>query len=62
MPASPPRVLVVDNNRDAAGSLALLLRAWGYEPAVAYDGPSALELVSAGPPAAVLLDSSRTTP
>jgi CheY-like chemotaxis protein len=59
MPASPPRVLIVDDNRDAADSLALLLRAWGYEAAVAYDGPSALELVSAGPPAAVLLHIAR---
>jgi DNA-binding response OmpR family regulator len=56
MPASPPRVLVADDNRDAADSLALLLRAWGYEPAVAYDGPAALALASDGPPAAALLD------
>jgi hypothetical protein len=51
-----PRVLVVDDCRDAADSLAMLLRAWGYEPVVAYDGPSALALASAGPPAAALLD------
>jgi CheY-like chemotaxis protein len=50
------RVLVVDDNRDAADSLALLLRAWNYEPAVAYGGPSALALASADPPAAALLD------
>ena len=56
MPASPPRVLVVGDNRKAADSLALLLRAWGYEPAVAYDGPSALALACDGPPTVVLLD------
>jgi CheY-like chemotaxis protein len=50
------RVLVVDDNRDAADSLALLLKLWGYQPAVAYDGPSALALASADPPAAALLD------
>jgi CheY-like chemotaxis protein len=53
---SPVRVLVVDDNRDAADSLALLLRLWGYEPAVAYDGPAALALAAADPPAAALLD------
>ena len=54
----PPlaRVLVVDDNRDAADSLALLLRIWGYEVVVAYDGPAALALASADPPAAALLD------
>jgi CheY-like chemotaxis protein len=56
MLSSPPRVLVVDDNRDAADSLAVLLRLWGYEPAVAYDGPAALVLAAAEPPAAALLD------
>jgi CheY-like chemotaxis protein len=57
-PARPPRlrVLVVDDNRDAADSLAMLLRMWDFRPAVAYDGPSALALASADPPAAALLD------
>src|SRR5262245_16860081 len=34
------RILIVDDNRDAADSLALLLRTWGYGCHVAYDGPS----------------------
>ncbi len=55
-PPAPPRVLVVDDNRDCADSLALLLKLWGYAPAVAYDGPSALALASADPLAAALLD------
>ena len=49
-------MLVADDNRDAADALAVLLRAWGYEPAVAYDGPAALALAAAEPPAAALLD------
>jgi CheY-like chemotaxis protein len=50
------RVLVVDDCRDAADSLAVLLRPWGYEAAVAYDGPAGLALAAAAPPAAALLD------
>jgi CheY-like chemotaxis protein len=46
----------VDDCHDAADSLALVLKRWGYRPAVAYDGPSALAAALAQPPAAVLLD------
>jgi CheY-like chemotaxis protein len=53
---SPLRVLIVDDCRDAADALAVLLVLWGYEPAVAYDGPAALALAAAEPPAAALLD------
>ena len=49
-------VLVVDDDRDNADSLALLLRLSGYEAAIAYDGETALEAVRARPPQAVLLD------
>jgi PAS domain S-box-containing protein len=61
-PASPEsagmsrRVLVVDDNRDAADSLGLLLETLGAEVRVAYDGPSALAALTAFGPAAVLLD------
>jgi CheY-like chemotaxis protein len=53
-----PRILVVDDNRDAADSLALLLALWGYRPVVAYDGLAALEAVAAPaePPAAALIE------
>jgi CheY-like chemotaxis protein len=54
-PISPP-VLVVDDCPDAADSLALLLKRWGYQTEVTYDGPSALAAALARPPAAVLLD------
>ena len=56
LPPLPLRVLIVDDFRDGADSLALLLKLWGYETAVAYDGPAALTLASAAPPAAALLD------
>jgi CheY-like chemotaxis protein len=51
-----PLVLVVDDCRDAADSLALLLKGWGFQTVVAYDGPSALAVALARPPAVVLLD------
>ena len=50
------RVLVVDDNRDAAESLAILLRRDGHEVKVALDGPSALAMASAIEPEIVLLD------
>ena len=43
--ARPRRVLVVDDNRDAADSLAMILEMSGTEVAVAYDGAQALVLV-----------------
>jgi PAS domain S-box-containing protein len=44
-PAASPRrrVLVVDDNQDAAETLAELLRLEGHEVRVAWDGPAALE-------------------
>lgn len=51
-----PRVLVVDDNRDAADSLASLLSAIGAEVRVVYDGASALEVVAKWRPPLVLLD------
>src|SRR5437660_1238267 len=40
---SPLRVLVVDDCKDLRDTLAMLLRAWGHEVRLAWDGPSALE-------------------
>jgi CheY-like chemotaxis protein len=40
----PLRVLVLDDLHDAADSLATLVRFWGHNPLVAYDGPTALDL------------------
>ncbi len=50
------RVLVVDDNRDAAESLAMLLKLLGSEVHVAYDGPGALEALRTYRPSVVLLD------
>ena len=49
-------VLVVDDSRDCAESLALLVRLWGHEAVVAYDGPAALEAARSRTPDVVLLD------
>jgi two-component system OmpR family response regulator len=37
------RILVVDDNQDAANSLASLLNLWGYDCRVRYDGAAALQ-------------------
>jgi two-component system response regulator BaeR len=50
------RVLVVEDEAKLAALLCDYLRAAGYEPRVAEDGPSALQAFAADPPAAVLLD------
>jgi signal transduction histidine kinase/FixJ family two-component response regulator len=54
--ASTPKILIVDDNRDAADSLHALLRDHGFACASALDGPSGLETVAAFEPDAVLLD------
>jgi PAS domain S-box-containing protein len=54
--SSGHRVLVVDDNKDAAESLATLLRLQGHEVRVSYDGTSALEAAKAYRPAIVFLD------
>jgi CheY-like chemotaxis protein len=55
-PGPSRRVLVVDDNVDAADSIALLLRLGGHEVRMAYDGPTALLIAQAFRPHAVLLD------
>ena len=50
------RFLVVDDNRDAADSLASLLRLDGHAATVAYDGAEALRKARDGNPDVVLLD------
>jgi PAS domain S-box-containing protein len=51
-----PRVMVVDDNRDAADSLAAVLKILGAEVCVTHDGQSALDQLGAFHPAAVFLD------
>ncbi|HEU4620857.1 MAG TPA: response regulator [Burkholderiaceae bacterium] len=50
------RVLLVDDNRDAADSLAQILKFDGHTVEVAYDGAMALEAVARFNPDVVLLD------
>ena len=50
------RILVVDDNMDAARLMADALEAVGHETRVAFDGPAALEVASAFAPDVALLD------
>jgi PAS domain S-box-containing protein len=50
------RVLVVDDNVDAADSLAQLLKAYQHDARTAYDGPAAVEAAVAYRPDLILLD------
>src|SRR5207248_4363244 len=49
-------VLVVDDNADAAQTLAVLLQKWGHRVHVAYDGAGAVEAARAHQPDTVFLD------
>jgi CheY-like chemotaxis protein len=55
-PAARRRVLVVDDNRDSADSLAMFLNATGHEAIAAYDGEQAVEVARTAQPDVVLLD------
>jgi signal transduction histidine kinase/ActR/RegA family two-component response regulator len=55
-PAGTGRVLVVDDNVDAATTLAAMLAVSGYEAEVTHDGTSAVEKAADYTPAAILLD------
>ena len=50
------RVLVVEDMSDAAESLAAVLRLWGYEVEIAYDGFAALSAIGSFAPHAILAD------
>jgi CheY-like chemotaxis protein len=52
----PRRVLVVEDDADAADALAVLLRCWGHDVQVARNGERALAAARARPPDTVLLD------
>jgi signal transduction histidine kinase len=54
--ASGRRILVVDDNVDAADSLADVLREWGHEVATVHDGAAALSTMAAFDPHIALVD------
>jgi two-component system, chemotaxis family, CheB/CheR fusion protein len=53
---APYRVLVVDDNRDSASSLAMLLKLAGHEVRTAFDGEQAMAEAEAWRPEVILLD------
>jgi len=55
-PVRSRRILVVDDDRDVADSMAMLLTTCGHEVRTAYDGAAALALAPRYRPEAVLLD------
>ncbi|WP_413672233.1 PAS domain S-box protein [Massilia cellulosiltytica] len=55
-PLAGQRILVVDDNQDAADTLAMLLDADGAQARAVYDGPSALAALPVLRPHTVLLD------
>lgn len=57
-----PRILVVDDNRDAADSTALLIANLGADVRAVYDGLAALDLLQTFKPTLVLLDIGMPEP
>jgi two-component system CheB/CheR fusion protein len=55
-PTTSHRILIVDDNRDAAASLATLLKITGNEIQTAHDGLEAVEVAATFRPEVVLLD------
>jgi CheY-like chemotaxis protein len=54
--AVPKRILVVDDNRDAAESLTVVLKLYGHETHAVYNGDDAMERAAALHPDIILLD------
>ena len=52
----PRRIVVIDDNQDAAESLAMLLRLKGHDVEIAFDGVSGVELALGSTPDCVLVD------
>jgi CheY-like chemotaxis protein len=52
----PLRVLVIDDNVDAANSLCLLLQSMGHTVRAVYDGPSGIAMAQEFTPEVVMLD------
>jgi PAS domain S-box-containing protein len=56
VPAASRRVLVVDDNVDAAESVGMLLRIWGHTVRLAHNGPETLCAAKEYQPEVILLD------
>jgi CheY-like chemotaxis protein len=56
VPGRSLKVLVVDDNVDAAQTLGELLQVMGHQPVVVHDGPSAIEAVQSFTPEVAFLD------
>ncbi|SMG05848.1 PAS domain-containing hybrid sensor histidine kinase/response regulator [Paraburkholderia susongensis] len=54
--AQPLRILLVDDNRDSADSLAMLLELKGHEVRIAYEGEQALQIAPRFAPHLALID------
>ncbi|WP_444813346.1 hybrid sensor histidine kinase/response regulator [Variovorax saccharolyticus] len=55
-PQAGRRILVVDDNRDAAETLSLMVEALGYYPTAVFDGEAALHAIKCARPDVVLMD------
>lgn len=55
------RILIADDNADAANTLATYLRLSGHQPVVTFDGGEALQLAAAERPDVMLLDIGMPT-
>ena len=56
MPSAHKVILVVDDNRDAADSLAMLLQISGHQVTAVYSAPDALKRASELKPMVILMD------
>jgi PAS domain S-box-containing protein len=56
VPTQPLRILIVDDNRDSADMLAMLLKFTGHETFTAHDGAAAVEGAARLDPDVILLD------
>jgi signal transduction histidine kinase/CheY-like chemotaxis protein len=54
--AAPCRVLIVDDNLDAAATLGMIFRSWKHTVEIAHDGVTALEMATRQRPDIMLLD------
>lgn len=50
------KILIIDDDRDGADALGTLLRLWGHDTEVAYDGYSGLLLANRTNPEIILVD------